>query len=153
MAELVNKINGPWFSKFDEDLATAFSIYCGISIAHVSRDRGRACAGPSALHSTLGVLALSRWVRPPPGTQRPAAELLCNLQSVPTGHFWPHFPSENLRFPVVLLLGSQDHGKPQLSLFTHPASVSLWKQLQSKPLVSFFLGNVGSRCPELVALA
>ncbi|NXL68642.1 PDE2A phosphodiesterase, partial [Chordeiles acutipennis] len=30
---LVNKINGPWFSKFDEDLATAFSIYCGISIA------------------------------------------------------------------------------------------------------------------------
>ncbi|NXC97318.1 PDE2A phosphodiesterase, partial [Certhia familiaris] len=38
VAELVNKINGPWFSKFDEDLATAFSIYCGISIAHV-------CAG------------------------------------------------------------------------------------------------------------
>ncbi|NXA38103.1 PDE2A phosphodiesterase, partial [Eudromia elegans] len=36
VAELVNKINGPWFSKFDEDLATAFSIYCGISIAHVS---------------------------------------------------------------------------------------------------------------------
>lgn len=32
----MNKINGPWFSKFDEDLATAFSIYCGISIAHVS---------------------------------------------------------------------------------------------------------------------
>lgn len=42
MAELVNKINGPWFSKFDEDLATAFSIYCGISIAHVrERDSGR----------------------------------------------------------------------------------------------------------------
>ncbi|NXT62997.1 PDE2A phosphodiesterase, partial [Chaetops frenatus] len=40
VAELVNKINGPWFSKFDEDLATAFSIYCGISIAHV-------CAGGS----------------------------------------------------------------------------------------------------------
>nr|XP_033803429.1 cGMP-dependent 3',5'-cyclic phosphodiesterase [Geotrypetes seraphini] len=34
VAELVNKINGPGFSKFDEDLATAFSIYCGISIAH-----------------------------------------------------------------------------------------------------------------------
>uniref|UniRef100_A0A8C4NAS4 Phosphodiesterase n=2 Tax=Eptatretus burgeri TaxID=7764 RepID=A0A8C4NAS4_EPTBU len=34
VAELCNKINGPWFSKFDEDLATAFSIYCGISIAH-----------------------------------------------------------------------------------------------------------------------
>ncbi|NXP58279.1 PDE2A phosphodiesterase, partial [Chloropsis cyanopogon] len=41
VAELVNKINGPWFSKFDEDLATAFSIYCGISIAHV-------CAGGSS---------------------------------------------------------------------------------------------------------
>ncbi|XP_078719307.1 cGMP-dependent 3',5'-cyclic phosphodiesterase [Lampetra fluviatilis] len=34
VAELCNKINGPWFSKFDEDLATAFSIYCGISIAN-----------------------------------------------------------------------------------------------------------------------
>ncbi|KAG9351420.1 hypothetical protein JZ751_022670, partial [Albula glossodonta] len=34
VAELVNKTNGPWFNRFDEDLATAFSIYCGISIAH-----------------------------------------------------------------------------------------------------------------------
>ncbi|XP_059502836.1 cGMP-dependent 3',5'-cyclic phosphodiesterase isoform X2 [Stegostoma tigrinum] len=34
VAELCNKINGPWFTKFDEDLALAFSIYCGISIAH-----------------------------------------------------------------------------------------------------------------------
>ncbi|XP_041440590.1 cGMP-dependent 3',5'-cyclic phosphodiesterase isoform X2 [Xenopus laevis] len=34
VSELVNKINGPGFTKFDEDLATAFSIYCGISIAH-----------------------------------------------------------------------------------------------------------------------
>jgi hypothetical protein len=43
----VNKINGPWFSKFDEDLATAFSIYCGISIAHVrGRERSRANGGP-----------------------------------------------------------------------------------------------------------
>ncbi|NXH75998.1 PDE2A phosphodiesterase, partial [Hydrobates tethys] len=40
VAELVNKINGPWFSKFDEDLATAFSIYCGISIAHVQDSLG-----------------------------------------------------------------------------------------------------------------
>ncbi|CAB1352660.1 unnamed protein product [Coregonus sp. 'balchen'] len=32
--ELVNKTNGPWFTRLDEDLATAFSIYCGISIAH-----------------------------------------------------------------------------------------------------------------------
>ncbi|NXQ16973.1 PDE2A phosphodiesterase, partial [Peucedramus taeniatus] len=51
VAELVNKINGPWFSKFDEDLATAFSIYCGISIAHV-------CAGGSSTwrgsHSSVG---------------------------------------------------------------------------------------------------
>lgn len=46
MAELVNKINGPWFSKFDEDLATAFSIYCGISIAHVSGDRGGPAQDP-----------------------------------------------------------------------------------------------------------
>ncbi|KAJ8267001.1 hypothetical protein GJAV_G00137090 [Gymnothorax javanicus] len=34
VAELVNKTNGPWFNRFDEDLATAFSIYCGISITH-----------------------------------------------------------------------------------------------------------------------
>ncbi|XP_032872534.1 cGMP-dependent 3',5'-cyclic phosphodiesterase [Amblyraja radiata] len=34
VAELCNKINGPWFTKFDEDLALAFSIYCGISIVH-----------------------------------------------------------------------------------------------------------------------
>ncbi|XP_069748281.1 cGMP-dependent 3',5'-cyclic phosphodiesterase isoform X2 [Narcine bancroftii] len=34
VAELCNKINGPCFTKFDEDLALAFSIYCGISIAH-----------------------------------------------------------------------------------------------------------------------
>lgn len=51
VAELVNKINGPWFSKFDEDLATAFSIYCGISIAHVRAGVGVGClvigAGPT----------------------------------------------------------------------------------------------------------
>ncbi|NWT34271.1 PDE2A phosphodiesterase, partial [Cardinalis cardinalis] len=47
VAELVNKINGPWFSKFDEDLATAFSIYCGISIAHV-------CAGGSSTWRGVG---------------------------------------------------------------------------------------------------
>uniref|UniRef100_A0AAY4AY84 Phosphodiesterase n=1 Tax=Denticeps clupeoides TaxID=299321 RepID=A0AAY4AY84_9TELE len=34
VAELVNKLDGPWFNRFDEDLAIAFSIYCGISIAH-----------------------------------------------------------------------------------------------------------------------
>ncbi|XP_042563020.1 cGMP-dependent 3',5'-cyclic phosphodiesterase-like, partial [Clupea harengus] len=34
VAELVNKMNGPWFNHFDEGLATTFSVYCGISIAH-----------------------------------------------------------------------------------------------------------------------
>ncbi|XP_063059934.1 cGMP-dependent 3',5'-cyclic phosphodiesterase-like isoform X2 [Engraulis encrasicolus] len=33
-AQLVNKVNGPWFNRFDEDLAMAFSVYCGISLAH-----------------------------------------------------------------------------------------------------------------------
>lgn len=52
VAELVNKINGPWFSKFDEDLATAFSIYCGISIAHVSGTGAGPCRTLcSPLHS------------------------------------------------------------------------------------------------------
>lgn len=99
MAELVNKINGPWFSKFDEDLATAFSIYCGISIAHVSGDRGRASAGRSALLFTLVVLVLSRLVCVQPGSQSLATRLLCNLQCllVISGL---NFPSENLLFPI-----------------------------------------------------
>ncbi|NXI69380.1 PDE2A phosphodiesterase, partial [Anseranas semipalmata] len=46
VAELVNKINGPWFSKFDEDLATAFSIYCGISIAHGHRGDSAGAVSP-----------------------------------------------------------------------------------------------------------
>ncbi|NWR35510.1 PDE2A phosphodiesterase, partial [Tachuris rubrigastra] len=59
VAELVNKINGPWFSKFDEDLATAFSIYCGISIAHVRAGgaqpgRGHTQGGPPALPQHRG---------------------------------------------------------------------------------------------------
>ncbi|NWX38232.1 PDE2A phosphodiesterase, partial [Notiomystis cincta] len=49
VAELVNKINGPWFSKFDEDLATAFSIYCGISIAHVCAGGSSTWRGPHKL--------------------------------------------------------------------------------------------------------
>lgn len=104
MAELVNKINGPWFSKFDEDLATAFSIYCGISIAHVSGDRARAwtSAGCSALPFTVTVLALSRPVCARPGSQSQAAGLLCNLQFllVTSGL---NFPSENVLFPVLFL--------------------------------------------------
>lgn len=58
MAELVNKINGPWFSKFDEDLATAFSIYCGISIAHV-REHDWGWEG-ALLLATSALFALAR---------------------------------------------------------------------------------------------
>lgn len=34
IAELCNKLNGIHFSQFDEEIAMAFSIYCGISIMH-----------------------------------------------------------------------------------------------------------------------
>ncbi|XP_071847542.1 cGMP-dependent 3',5'-cyclic phosphodiesterase-like isoform X2 [Apostichopus japonicus] len=34
IAELCNKVNGLHFTKHDEDVAAAFSIYCGISIVH-----------------------------------------------------------------------------------------------------------------------
>ncbi|XP_022644193.1 cGMP-dependent 3',5'-cyclic phosphodiesterase-like isoform X3 [Varroa destructor] len=34
VAELCNKVNGKCFSFFDEEMAKAFSIYCGISIMH-----------------------------------------------------------------------------------------------------------------------
>lgn len=34
VAELCNKINARYFSSFDEEIAKAFSIYCGISIMH-----------------------------------------------------------------------------------------------------------------------
>ncbi|XP_077518864.1 cGMP-dependent 3',5'-cyclic phosphodiesterase-like isoform X3 [Amblyomma americanum] len=34
VAELCNKINGKFFTLFDEEMAKAFSIYCGISIMH-----------------------------------------------------------------------------------------------------------------------
>lgn len=34
VAQLCNKINGLYFDVFDEQIATAFSIYCGISIMH-----------------------------------------------------------------------------------------------------------------------
>ncbi|NWI12478.1 PDE2A phosphodiesterase, partial [Crypturellus soui] len=63
VAELVNKINGPWFSKFDEDLATAFSIYCGISIAHVSEGfrgwNGPGAAARAAAHGCHPILQVS----------------------------------------------------------------------------------------------
>lgn len=35
VAQLCNKVNGPHFTKFDEELAKAFSVYCCISIVHV----------------------------------------------------------------------------------------------------------------------
>ena len=35
MAQLCNKKTGPCFTTFDEDVATAFGIYCCISINHV----------------------------------------------------------------------------------------------------------------------
>lgn len=34
MAQLCNKKNGLYFDVFDEEVAMAFSIYCGISIMH-----------------------------------------------------------------------------------------------------------------------
>jgi cGMP-dependent 3',5'-cyclic phosphodiesterase len=34
VAQLCNKKNGPYFDVFDEEVAVAFSIYCGISIVH-----------------------------------------------------------------------------------------------------------------------
>nr|XP_006820514.1 PREDICTED: cGMP-dependent 3',5'-cyclic phosphodiesterase-like [Saccoglossus kowalevskii] len=34
IAELCNKINAPYFGKHDEEVALAFSVYCGISIVH-----------------------------------------------------------------------------------------------------------------------
>ena len=36
VAQLCNKKVGPYFTTFDEDVATAFGIYCCISINHVS---------------------------------------------------------------------------------------------------------------------
>ncbi|NXW84286.1 PDE2A phosphodiesterase, partial [Alopecoenas beccarii] len=63
VAELVNKINGPWFSKFDEDLATAFSIYCGISIAHVRPGGPQNWGGHEG--GPLALLGTARGHRPP----------------------------------------------------------------------------------------
>jgi cGMP-dependent 3',5'-cyclic phosphodiesterase len=34
VAQLCNKKNGLYFDVFDEEVAMAFSIYCGISIMH-----------------------------------------------------------------------------------------------------------------------
>lgn len=36
VAQLCNKIGGIGFSTFDLEIAQAFSVYCGISIMHVS---------------------------------------------------------------------------------------------------------------------
>ncbi|XP_071126265.1 cGMP-dependent 3',5'-cyclic phosphodiesterase-like isoform X7 [Mytilus edulis] len=34
VAQLCNKMNGPYFTTFDEDVASAFAVYCCISISH-----------------------------------------------------------------------------------------------------------------------
>lgn len=36
VAQLCNKKTGPYFTTFDEDVASAFAVYCCISISHVS---------------------------------------------------------------------------------------------------------------------
>ena len=36
VAQLCNKKTGPYFTVFDEDIASAFAVYCCISISHVS---------------------------------------------------------------------------------------------------------------------
>lgn len=87
MAELVNKINGPWFSKFDEDLATAFSIYCGISIAHVRRHLALDLGG--ILHSAYHWLSL-------PYPEGWAQEVCCwrlVQPSTPAARFWTQCPT------------------------------------------------------------
>lgn len=35
VAELCNKINGRYFTQFDEEIASTFSVYCAICIMHV----------------------------------------------------------------------------------------------------------------------
>ena len=35
VAQLCNKINGNSFTKFDEDRAAAFAIFCGLSLVQV----------------------------------------------------------------------------------------------------------------------
>lgn len=136
MAELVNKINGPWFSKFDEDLATAFSIYCGISIAHVSN--WLPLLYPDPFVPDLGVRA-----RPLDcyATFRVCWSLLASI-SPPKIYY---FPSCSISLP----------GPWEIPVIIHPTPPPpfLWQQPSPKPLVSFFLGNVGSHCPELAALA
>eukprot|EP00731_Ephydatia_muelleri_P031043 Em0022g557a len=42
VAELCNKINGKFFTKYDEELARTFSAYCGISIYHLWHLRAEA---------------------------------------------------------------------------------------------------------------
>lgn len=139
MAELVNKINGPWFSKFDEDLATAFSIYCGISIAHVSGDR-RAGAGPSALLSTLAVLALSGGAHPRLGLR--ALLLGCFATFNAYWSLLACFPSEIVLFPVLSRWPPRTMANPSYrylptlcsltsgsSLNPTPWSASLWEML------------------------
>lgn len=101
VAELVNKINGPWFSKFDEDLATAFSIYCGISIAHVSGTGAGPCSTLCSPLHTGSPCSIQMGLSHPWGSE-PGCWVAVQ-SSVPTGHFWPQFPIRKLGilFPIL----------------------------------------------------
>ena len=46
VAQLCNKKTGQHFTEFDEDLASAFAVYCCISISHVSL---KACFLPNGV--------------------------------------------------------------------------------------------------------
>ena len=150
MAELVNKINGPWFSKFDEDLATAFSIYCGISIAHVRRTGAcRTLCSPLHIGSPCSVQT-----GPCPALGLRALLLgCCAIFST----YWSPLASvshqkigDTTSCPVQL--ASQDYGRSVLF-----PSV-LWKQPQPKLLVILFgicwvsLSRAGSSGPGIQPL-
>lgn len=149
VAELVNKINGPWFSKFDEDLATAFSIYCGISIAHVRR---------TGAYRTLCSLHIgspcSVQMGPCPALGLRALLLgCCAIFST----YWSPLASvshQNIRDTTScpVQLASQDYGRSVL----FPSI--LWKQPQPRLLVILFgicwvsLSKAGSSGPGIQPL-
>lgn len=142
MAELVNKINGPWFSKFDEDLATAFSIYCAASLP-MWRDRGRPMQDPLfSLYSGSPCSVQMGFVCRPWGS-RPCCWVCCAVFTT----YWslrPQFPIRKLGICLscpVSLLGLWE-----------PCFISPFQQPQLEPLFSFLWGYVGSHCPQLAAL-
>ena len=129
MAELVNKINGPWFSKFDEDLATAFSIYCGISIAHVSSS----WAGPVHLCAPLHTGSpCPIQTGPCPAWDSGPCCRVAEQPSVPLASIHHQKAGDTLSCPVQL--ACQDMGDP--FCFPH-----LQKQPQSKPPGQLLFGT------------